>query len=127
MLKATHKKLIALMRESLDELDAALSAPPDPAIDYAKAADADVAKAAEKLYRQIARSPNGLSQSDLARKHPTWGVLRVAATTLLVNTNRIIVSVVRRADGIGRPATVYTINPNPNPNPKDSTNVNSST
>ena len=109
MLTSEDKRLITLMR---DALTAALADRPASMIDYAKAADGDVSRAADKLYGEILASPRGLSKMELALKHPAWGRLRFAATDLLINTNRIIATV---SNGRGRPSTIYTINPNPNP------------
>ena len=105
MLTSEDKRLITLMR---DALTAALADRPASMIDYAKAADGDVPRAADKLYLEILASPCGLSKEALARKHPTWGRLRFAATDLLINTNRIVATV---SNGRGRPATIYTANP----------------
>lgn len=123
MLTSEDKRLITLMR---DALTVALADRPASMIDYAKAADGDVSRAADKLYAAIAANPRGLSRMELALKYPAWGRLRFAATDLLLNTDRIVATV---SNGRGRPATVYTINPNPNPNPTQGnpTNVNSST
>ena len=99
MLTSEDKRLITLMR---DALTVALADRP------AGLAGDDVPRAADKLYLEILASPCGLSKEALARKHPTWGRLRFAATDLLINTNRIVATV---SNGRGRPATIYTANP----------------